>query len=487
MRPCVKSSAVLSLLAAALLLVSTVTAGEGKIPVTSTSAEAREVFLKGRQLVDNLRLTDANPLFKKAIELDPSFALAHLYAAQTSASGKEFFACLEKASGLVDKVSEGEGLWIKGVRAAAFADPETNRKCLTTLAEMYPEDERAQMLLGVFHFAQQDYENAVKLLKRSTDIAPGFAPAYNQLGYAYRFLGRYEDAEATFKKYTELIPDDPNPYDSYAELLLKIGRYEDAIVQYKKALAVNQNFANSYAGIAAAQAYQGKHSDALGTLDKALGLARTDGEKRAALFARTVVYADKGDLKHALKEMDRQFAIAKEGNDAGGMAGDLISMGNILLEKGDVDAALKHFGKAKECVQTSSLAKEVKENAALIYNYNASRAMMAKHDLAEARKFADRLREGAEAKKNLNQLRLAHELAGTIALEGKKYDDAVTELQQANLLNAYNLYRLARAHALSGNAEKAKVIMAQAAKFNGLPALNNAFIRARAQEELGKM
>lgn len=487
MRNCVTFCVLIALLTAVLPGVSAEIADGEKIPVTSASADARDMFLKGRQLVDNLRLTDANPLFIKAVEMDPEFALAYLYAAQTSASGKEFFANLDKASGLLEKTSKGEALWITGVRAGAFADPETQRKSLTKLAEMFPEDERAQMLLGVYHFGQQDYDQAVKLLKRATDIAPAFAPAYNQLGYAYRFLGHYKEAEATFKKYTELIPDDPNPYDSYAEFLLKIGRYQDAIAQYRKALAVDQNFANSYAGMAAAQAYMEQHEEALGTLDKALGFARTDGEKRAALFARAVVYADKGDLKLALKEMDRQFTIAENGNDAGGMAGDLVLMGNILLEKGDADAALKHFEKAKECIQASSLAKEVKENAALISSYNASRAMLAKRNTMEATKLADRFREGAEAKKNLNQLRLAHELAGLIALEGKKYDVAVTELQQANQLNPYNLYHLARAYASIGNAEKAKATMAQAANFNVLPAMNYAFIRSRALAEFKKM
>lgn len=487
MRTCAKRSVVALLVVAALLVVTTAIAGDTKIPVTSASAEARELFLKGRTLVDNLRLTDANPYFKKAIQLDPKFALAYLFDAQTSASGKEFFASLEKATGLVDNVSEGEGLWIRAVRAGAFADQPTQRKCLTKLAEMYPDDERAQMLLGVFYFGLQAYEDAVNQLKRSTDLAPGFAPAYNQLGYAYRFLGRYDEAEATFKKYTELIPDDPNPYDSYAEFLLKVGRFDEAIVQYKKALAVNQNFANSYAGIAAALAYSGKHDEALKVLDKAAELARTDGEKRAALFSRTVVYVDKGDLGLALKEVDRQYAIAEKGKDAAGMAGDLIIKGNILIEQGDPDAALKSFTKSVECIKSSSLAKEVKENAALGYNYNAARAMLAKKDVAEATKFADRFRTGAEAKKNINQMRLAHELAGSIALAQKKYDVAATELQQANLLNPYNLYRLARSYALGGNGEKAKATMALAAKFNGLPAINYAFIRMKAYEELGKM
>jgi tetratricopeptide (TPR) repeat protein len=461
--------------------------GEKKIPITTNSVEARETFLKGRQLVDNLRLTDANPLFKKAVELDPGFALGHLFVAQTSASAKEFFAGLDKALENAGKATEGEKLWIQGVRAGAYADPGTQQKCFAQLVALFPGDERAHMLLGVYHFGQQDYDKAVQLLKRSTEISSGFAPAYNQLGYAYRLLGRYEEAEATFKKYTELLPDDPNPYDSYAELLLKIGRFQDAIAQYDKALVVDGHFANSYAGISSALTYEGKHAEALVILDKAAGLARTDGEKRAALFSRTVVYADRGDFDLALKEMEKQFAVAKNTGDVAGMSGDMVFMGNILIEKGEGDAALTQFEKANAMVQASTLAKEVKENTALIYHYNAGRAALAKHDMQASRKHADRFRSGVEKKKNVNQTRLAHELDGRIALEEKKFDRASTELQKANLQNPYVLYLLATAYESGGNTEKAAETMRQAAHFNSLPALNYAFIRSKAEQQLKKL
>jgi tetratricopeptide (TPR) repeat protein len=462
-------------------------AEDKKIPITTSSQEARELFLKGRELVDNLRLTDGNPFFKKAAELDPGFALAHLYAAQTSATGKEFFASLELATSNAEKVSDGERLWIMSVRAGAYAKSDDQKKCLTKLAELFPRDERAQLLLGVYYFGQQDYNKAADYLKRSTDIAPDFAPAYNQLGYAYRFLERFDDAEAIFKKYTQLIPDDPNPHDSYAELLLKIGRYDEAVAAYDRALAVDNHFGNSYAGISSALTYQGKHKEALLTLEKALRLARTDGETRAALLARTIVYVDRGDLDEALKEMQKQYAIARKSGDAAGMAGDHVAMGNICIEKGDADAAVKHFEQATEAIRSSNLAKEVKENADLIYFYNEGRAKVAKRDLAAAKKDAEQLLKGAEQNKNPNQIRLSHELKGMIALESKDYQSAINELKQSSLLNPYNLYRLAKAYALSGEKQQAKETMRKAAKFNSLPALNYAFMRMKAEKELGTM
>lgn len=474
-------------LVAGIFVFSVLHAQEGKIPISTSSVQARDQFLAGRTLVDNLRLTDAVPYFQKAIELDPGFALAHLYLAQTAPTAKKFFAELRRAVDLSRKVTQGERLWILGVRAGAYADPAGQVKVYRELAEKFPLDERAQTLLGIAYFAQQDYASAARHLKHATEINPGFAMAYNQLGYAYRFLDRYDEADRIFRTYTELIPNDPNPYDSYAELLLKVGRFEESIVQYQKAISINPNFANSYAGIAAACAYQGKHEKARETLAKALDLARTDGERRAALFALTAVALDEGDTQRALTEVESQFALGKKNGDTAAMAGDLVLKGNILLEYGHADEALENYSRAADMIRQSGLAREVRENAALVYHYNAGRAGVGKKNLAAAAEEAKVFRGGALAKKNVNQIRLANELEGMIALQAGEYQRAVGLLKESNLQNPYNLYRLALAYRGAGSQDKARECCSRAARFNVLPAPNYAFVRMKAEKLLQEL
>jgi hypothetical protein len=72
------------------------TAKNGKIPVTTSSDEARKEFFAGRDLSEKLRITDSLAHFDKAISLDPNFALAELNRAQTSPTGKEFFEHLKR-------------------------------------------------------------------------------------------------------------------------------------------------------------------------------------------------------------------------------------------------------------------------------------------------------------------------------------------------------------------------------------------------------
>jgi len=221
-----------------------------KLPITTASEKARELYLQGRNLQEKLRALDARPYFQKAVAEDPDFALGYFSLAFTSTSTKEFFASLEKAVSLADAVSEGERWWILGAKAGTDGNPVKQRELFQKLAEKYPNDERCQNILGGHYFGQQQYNYAIEQYEKAIKINPEFSQPYNQLGYAYRFLEKYEDSERTFKKYIEVIPDDPNPYDSYAELLLKIGKFAASIENYRKALQQDPSFTASYLGIA---------------------------------------------------------------------------------------------------------------------------------------------------------------------------------------------------------------------------------------------
>lgn len=460
------------------------TASTGKIAITTASEEARKEFLAGRDLAEKLRITDSIAHFDKAISLDPNFALAELNRANVSPTGKEFFAHLNKAVELSPKASDGERLLIQATEAGANANPTKQKELLEQLVAAYPNDERAHFNLGGYYFGQQEFTRAIDHYKKATEIAPNYSTAYNILGYAYRQNEAYSDAENAFKKYIELIPNDPNPYDSYAELLLKMGRFEEAITQYNKALSIEPTFLNSHFGIAAALAYQGKASEAQTELEKITTKARTDGERRTALFGQMVVAADTGKLDQALAEVEKQYALGQKSNDVPAMAGDLQLKGNILLEMGRVDDAQKAYEQVLRTTNESSLSQEVKDNATLFHHYNLARVAIAKKDLAGAKTETETFRKGAEAAKNANQVKQAHELAGRIALEEKNYDTAIAELAQANQQNPAVLYLLGMAYQGKGDAAKAKDSFTKAAKFNSLPALNYAFVRSKAEKAI---
>jgi len=451
-----------------------------KIPVTSASEEARKEFLKGRELSEKLLIQDSIQHFDKAISLDPGFALAELNRANVSPTGKEFFEHLNKAVSLAGKASNGERLLILGNEAGANGDAAKQKEYLEQLVAAYPNDERAHFNLGGYHFAQQEIPQAIEHYKKATEIAPDYSPAYNILGYAYRQNEDYANAEKAFKKYIELIPNDPNPYDSYGELLLKMGKYDESIVQYRKALSIDPNFIASHSGISADLMYQNKPSEAAAELQQIANKARSDAETRTALFNQTVVDVDSGQWEKALAGLDKQYALGEKTNDLPAMTGDLQFRGNILLEMGKPDEAKVAFEKLVKMTDESSLSADIKANTKLFHHFNLARVAIGKNDLNAAKAEAAEFEKGVMAKNNPAQKRQAHSLNGLLALEEKNYDKALTELQQANLQNPYDLFRICLAYQGKGDAAKTKESCTKAANFNPLPQLNQAFVRAKA-------
>lgn len=477
-----KSACVLLVLVAAL---SAATTDAAKIPITTKSDEAKKEFLLGRDLSDRLLVQESLQHFDRAVALDPEFASAELALANNSATAKDFFDHQKKAMKLADKVSKGEKLLILANEAGSNGDVVRQKEYLEKLVTAYPNDERARFTLANYYFGQQELDEAIAHYKKATTLAPGYSPAYNVLGYAYRQQGHYVDAEQAFRKYIELIPNDPNPYDSYAELLLKMGRFEDSLTQYHKALAIDPHFVPSHFGIAADQMYLGKPEEATAELQKMADQARNDGELRTAFFGMAVVATDSGKLDQALKAMDKEYAVAEKKNDVASMAADLQAKGNILVEMSNYDEATRQFDRSLQLMQASSLSQDIKENATLLHHFDLAGIAIARNDYAAAKSHAEEFRRGAEATKNPAQVQQAHELSGRIALAEKDYDKAVTELERANLQDPRNLYRLSLAYEGKGNSAKAQEFLAKAAAFNSLPQLNYAFVRTKAQKTAG--
>lgn len=465
--------------------VGTPAAENAKIAITTTSQDARKAFVDGRDLFEQIRFHDAHERLAGAVAKDPNFAIAHYYLAITSPTTKEFLEHLHHAVALAPKASDGERLLILSLQSGANADPAKSLDYARQLVAKYPEDERAHANLANTLGAQQDYEGNIAELNRAIEIAPSYAPAYNSLGYAYRPVGKYTEAEKAFKKYIELVPGDPNPYDSYAELLMKTGRFDESIAQYRKALAIDSNFSGSRVGIASNLMLQGKHDQALAEAQHMYDVARDDGERRTAIFSRAVTYADAGELDQALKETSRLYAMGAKSGDTAAMAGDATAMGDILLESGRPDQALRRYNQSLDLVTSSGLSAEAKADTELEHHYNVGRVALKQGDIAKARSELAAYLEGATARHNDGRVREAHKLAGMIALQDKKYDQAIDELARGNQQDPNVLFLTSLAYQGKGDHSKAKVMSREAANMNTLPTLNYGFVRSKARKAAG--
>jgi len=476
----------------ALLVIAGAAAGpfaqtapaSGKVAITTSSEDARALYLKGRDLAEKLRATDARRFYEQAAAKDPGFAMAYVGLANTSGTNREFVEAVTKAASLVSKVSDGERHIILGLESGLKNDPAAVLKQYTELVAQFPSDERAQMLLANTYFGRQEYQKSIDHFLKATQINPSFSQPYNQMGYAYRFLEKYGEAETAFKKYVELIPTDPNPYDSYAELLMKMGRFDESIAMYNKALAIDANFVASYIGIGNDQLFKGQPAAARETFAKIAKVARNTGEKRTAHFWTAAAYVHEGATDKALAEIEANLALSGAEQDGGTQSGDLTLMGDILREAGRVDEALVKYGKAVEVSDAARVPPEAKAATKRNYLFEESRAAVAKHDLATAKAKAAAYATDVAVKKVPFEMRQQQELEGLMALEEKRYPAAVQAFAKANQQDPRILYLTAVAMKGAGDEKGASAMAAKAAAFNQL-SFNYGYVRAKAMKMEG--
>jgi tetratricopeptide (TPR) repeat protein len=463
--------------------------GAGKIPVTCSSDEARAAFLKGREMQENLRAPDARQFFQDAVAQDQRFAWAHLGLATTATTATDFFSSLGTAARLADRASDGERLLIQAVVAGTNGQPEVQRGLLEDLVAAFPDDERAQNQMGLYYFGRQDWVQSTKFLERAIEIEPSFAPAYNQLGYARRFMGDYAGAEEAFVKYVELIPDEPNPYDSYAELLMKTGRFDESITQYQLALERNPNFVASYVGIGNNHMFMGQTDNAMEAFAKLAAIARNDAERRQACTWMAFSHLHEGDHEKALAEIQRRQDIAAETDDFGAIAVDLNQMGDILLDAGQTDEARAKYQEQLVMAEKSNATADAKDGVRRNHLADLTRAALWSGDHEAAAGFLEDYRQQVEQRGIPFEVWQVHELSGLIAAAQGNFEKALEELSQANQQDARVMLFQAKVLFKQGEEDAAREMCERSANFytlNQVP-MNYALARPKALQMMERM
>ncbi|MGA9120291.1 MAG: tetratricopeptide repeat protein [Bacteroidota bacterium] len=467
---------------------------ENEIPITTSSPEAKAQVETAVGLMEQLRFADAVPVLTKAVGLDPDCAYAYYCLAQCATTPNDTRNQIEKAVKLIDKVSTGERLLIQAFAAQINGDMKSAETITRNAVSEYPNDKRARLTLAAVLYGTRDFTGAATELQKAVQIDKSYAPAYNLLGYAEMRIGDLPKAEAAFKQYTTLIPDQPNPHDSYAELLLKEGKYDDAITSYSKALSLDPSFFNSEIGLATAYSFKGMQMEARKHLQKLVDSSPDNGVKIQALNMIAATYIEEGQFDKAMEELNKSHDIAVAEKDPVLAANILVLLGRTALQSGTIDAskgtylkirtpvtakvdqAATYFDDAQRVIHDANLPKGVIDLTDAGTMVNNVEVALAKNDIAGAKSIAKRFEEVA-AQNNQDQIqRSLHQIRGMIAIADMKYADAVTELNQTNLRDPLNMYRLAEAYEGAGNATKAKELRNDIRNFNEI-SFNLAFVR----------
>jgi len=457
-----------------------------KVPVTTASESARDLYMQGQALLDDLHFLDANEQFTQAVEADTEFAMAYLMLSQTAQSTAEFLDAIGKTAAYAENVSAGEKLYIRAAVAASENDQDGQEEALVQLVAMFPQDERTHMQLGNFLTGQQDFAGAIEHYTHATAINPDFAGAHNSLGYSYRALEDFDNAKAAFAKYVELIPDEANPYDSYAELLLEIGNYDESIENYRKALEIDPNFGSSYAGISINESLKGNADLAQAAADRMLAAARNPGERRGAMIQSVMAHLFAGNTDAALEVCNTIFAEAEVKGYRAPMGGISEYMGDIMLAMGESAKAEAYFDTALDHRLAAGFNEANQDQAGRTHLFKTAIASMIAGDTDAAASRTAEYSAAAEMNGTAFERLRIHELSAFLAMSNEEFDSAAQHFAQASQINPIVLYWSAVTNETLGNTELAIDLATRAANKNTL-SRNLPFFRSDAQKLLAKL
>jgi len=477
-------------LSCTILLLACLTLGscskqKAEIPVTTSSAEARQLFLQGRDLLDAARPADALPYFMQALEQDHDFALAQLGVAETAATDDERAAALERAIELGGRISLGERRMIFAVHARKAGDLTRRLEICREMVRMYPDDARARLLLGESYDALGNHVHAITSYTETIGLDPELSPVYRRLSDTYRSLGRYRQAEGALVKYVAMRSSDPNAHGFFADLIMKTGRFEESIEHYEKALALDPDFRTARVGIGNNLVFLERTEEAQAMFQELYDSAGGNGERMSALIWLAAAQLHQEDHERALAELDRAYELANQTDDAAALAAVLDLMGDVLLESGNADAALSRYTESAAILEDSDLPHATKQAARSNIVYHQTRIAIARGEFSTARsklaEFRRSLRDGtADAKDRFN------EMSGLIALAEGDREKAVLQLERASQRDPRISYSLALAYRDLGRDDEARRSCRHAADFNE-PAIEFAFVRAKARRLLGEI
>ncbi|MDQ1637566.1 MAG: eukaryotic-like serine/threonine-protein kinase [Pyrinomonadaceae bacterium] len=178
---------------------------------TTSSLEALKAFSQGNDLRQQGHEREAIPLYKRAVEIDPNFALAYARVAVAYNNWGETELAKEysqKAYDLRDRVSEREKFYI---------------------SEKYHS------------YVTGNRDEAIKVLKTWTQTYPNDYIPHNNLAVNYNFSGQFEEALREAQEAMRLSPTTTSVQGNLVEGFIRLGRIDEAKQLLEQTLGKNSD------------------------------------------------------------------------------------------------------------------------------------------------------------------------------------------------------------------------------------------------------
>ncbi len=284
---------------------------------TTPSLEALEAYSTARKIREETGDSAAIPLYKRAIELDPNFALAYdalgsiyIDLQESRQAGENF----QKAYQLRNRGSERENLIIAAYYYSnVTGDLDKAIQAYNDWSVTYPRDSTPHLNLGLNYMYLGDYQKAVAETLQALHLNPSESLGYNNLMAAYAALNRLDDAKAVYQQASARNLVHPLTHATMYGIAFLEGDTTEMNRQVQWAAGNAEAEEQLLPVMASTEAYYGR-------LDKSLELAadaaescwrKDEKEAAAALHLISALRAAEfGDLNRARRETATGLALA---------------------------------------------------------------------------------------------------------------------------------------------------------------------------------
>ena len=172
--------------------------------VTTSSLPALQAYSQATKALLEKGGTAPIPFLKRAIELDPNFAIAYTILGVTYNNVGELSLATEnlrKGFELRERTSESERYSISGLYYSLVTE-ETNKanEVYEEWARAYPRDFVPQANLGANYYYLGQFEKAIQFLTNSLRLDPDAGFSYGFLGDAYRSAGKLAESKEVYER-----------------------------------------------------------------------------------------------------------------------------------------------------------------------------------------------------------------------------------------------------------------------------------------------
>jgi len=427
------------------------TGKSASLPVTTSSAKARELYIKGMEDYENLYLERCNDEWRAAVIEDPNFAIAWAWIAFNSGNPQEISEARNHAKDLAPKTTPGEQLmvaWIAKVQEGDFLGGIT---AMNDMLELYPRDKHLLYLAGNWLMGENGNDQARRFMEKALAIDKNFPAALNDLAYVQARDRHFDKAFEAMDRYVAMLPKEPNPQDSYGELKRMAGDFESSLAHYRAALKIDPDFVTSQLGLGDTYALMGNQEQARTEYDKAIRFAHNEADRLTYSMQKAMTYVRDGNYAEADKLFQQ---IAQDGHAKNHDLQEAQALRHMAEYQADGNIALKHLKLAEEALDhrsTISISDRDEELSRILRNRVVHSAHAGNRALAE--KSLQQLEAMANGSRNRVIQSSYQGAAGTLLMDEKKYEDAIAHLEE-DQDNPFTMELLVQAYYQTMQADK---------------------------------